>query len=96
MSSQQIFYLCSCDEWKTKSSMSVIFIGTSARKLKALVKKEILEGNMEYGDQNDSRQNQAKNFAEDFDFHETRGRINDKLLYGYYDYTYNNQEMNGL
>ena len=96
MSNQQIFYFCACDYMKSRKSMHVIFMGTSARKLKAKVKKEILDGNMEYGDPNDSRQTQAKRFVEDFDFHETRSRINDKLHYGYYNYTYNNEEMNGL
>lgn len=89
---KQIFYLQSCDEWKSYSSMELLFIGTSQRKLKMKISKEIEEGNMEYGNTELSPKEQAKRFRKDWDT-ETRDIINSQLKYGYFDYTYDNEEM---
>ena len=45
---KQIFYLQSCDIWKSSDSMNLLFIGTSPQKLMMKISKEIEEGNMEY------------------------------------------------
>lgn len=89
---KQIFYLQSCDEWKSYSSMSLLFIGTSQRKLKMKISKEIEEGNMEYDDTALSPKEQAERFRKDWEV-ETRDVINSRLSYGYFDYTYDNEDM---
>lgn len=89
---KQIFYLQSCDEWKSNDSMQLLFIGTSQRKLKMKISREIEEGNMEYDDPSLSPKEQAKKFRSDWE-NEKRDVINSRLTYGYYDYTYNNEDM---
>ena len=105
---KQIFYLQSCDAWKSTDSMSLIFIGTSQRKLMMKISKEIEEGNMEYKattskydyvdgkwtyvDKNNSPKEQAKLFRQDWK-NEDRQTINSLLEYGYFNYTYDNEEM---
>ncbi len=103
---KQIYYLQSCDQWKSCDSMSLIFIGTSQRKLMMKISKEIEEGNMEYKpttceydyidekyvDKHNSPKEQAKLFRKDWKT-EDRNTINSLLQYGYYDYTYDNEEM---
>ena len=53
MSKKQIYYLQSCDEWRSTDSMRLLFIGTSVTKLKMKIAKEIREGNMVYDDDTD-------------------------------------------
>ena len=89
---KQIFYLQSCDEWKSNDSMELLFIGTSQQKLKMKIAKEIEEGNMEYDDNSLSPKQQAKKFKKDWN-EETRDVINSRLTYGYFNYTYDNEEM---
>lgn len=105
---KQIYYLQSCDEWKSCDSMSLIFIGTSQRKLMMKISKEIEEGNMNYKpttseydyvdgkwtyvDKKNSPKEQAKLFRQDWKT-EDRRTINSLLEYGCYDYTYDNEEM---
>lgn len=105
---KQIFYLQSCDEWKSTDSMSLLFIGTSQRKLMMKISKEIEEGNMRYKsitseydyvngkwtqvEKHNSPKKQAKLFRQDWKT-ENRSTINGLLEYGYFDYTYNNEEM---
>ena len=89
---KQIFYLQSCNEWKSNDSMELLFIGTSKQKLKMKIAKEIEEGNMEYYDNFLSPKQQAKEFKKDWN-KETRNVINSSLTYGYFDYTYDNEEM---
>lgn len=45
---KQIFYLQSCDEWKSFDSMQLLFIGTSRQKLMMAISKQIEEGSMVY------------------------------------------------
>lgn len=90
--SQQIYYLHSCNEWKEYSSMRLLFIGTSQKKLKMKISKEIEEGNMEYDDNSLSPKEQAKRFRKDWET-ERRDVINSRLTYGDFNYTYNNEEM---
>ena len=105
---KQIYYLQSCDEWKSTDSMHLLFIGTSQRKLMMKISKEIEEGNMEYKpattyqdfdgenliwkEKENNPKQQAKLFREDWKT-KTRSDINSELKYGYYDYTYDNEEM---
>ena len=105
---KQIFYLQSCDEWKSTDSMSLLFIGTSQRKLMMKISKEIENGNMNYKpticvqdyvdgkwvyvEKTNSPKEQAKLFRQDWKI-KTRSEINSLLEYGYYDYTYNNEEI---
>lgn len=42
------YVLFSCDIWKSSDSMSLITVTKSIRKLKAIIKQEILEGNICY------------------------------------------------
>lgn len=87
---KQIFLLYSCDDWK--SSTSLICASTSIQKFKKVIISEIEKGNMEYSDGEDdlSINKQVKLFNKDWKF-ETRNTINDRLKYGYYDYTYNGE-----
>lgn len=105
---KQIYYLCSCNEWKEYSSMRLLFIGTSQQKLKMKISKEIEEGNMKYKpitlrydyvdgefklvDKENTSKEQAKLFRQDWET-ETRDIIKSELKYGDFDYTYNNEEM---
>lgn len=89
---KQIYYLCSCNEWKEYSSMNLLFIGTSQQKLKMKISKEIEEGNMEYYDSMLSQKEQANKFRKDWKI-KTMVTINSRLKYGVFDYTYNNEEM---
>ena len=89
---KQIYYLCSCNEWKEYSSMDLLFIGTSQQKLKMKISKEIEEGNMEYYDSKLSQKEQANKFRKDWKI-KTMVTINSRLKYGVFDYTYNNEEM---
>lgn len=79
---KQIFYVFSCDEWKSRESSRIIFIGTSKRKLKQFLADEIDRENMVYYGGSDA-------FLRDFDT-EKRDTINSRLDYGYYDYCYDN------
>lgn len=89
---KQIYYLHSCNAWKEYSSMRLLFIGTSYQKLKMKISKEIEEGNMEYGDNTLSQKEQAKLFRKEWNI-ATRDTINSRLTYGYFDYTYDNEEI---
>ena len=92
MAKKIIYYLHSCDEWVSKSSMRLIFIGTSPTKLKMKISKEIEAGNMEYYDAELSPKEQAKMFRQDF-AKKTENYINGNLTYGFYDYCYDNEEL---
>lgn len=105
---KQIYYLQSCDIWKSCDSMSLLFIGTSQRKLMTKISKEIESGNMNYKpvtseydyvngewklvDKRNSLKEQARLFRKDWKT-EDRRTINSALEYGYYDYTYDNAEI---
>ena len=93
MSKKQIFYLHSCDEWRSHDSMRLLFIGTSVTKLKMKSAKEIREGNMEYSDASLPRKMQVERFLKDFKT-KTREEINCNLTYGMYDYCHDNEELN--
>lgn len=90
---QQIFYLCSCNEYKEYSSMIPILMTTDEEVLWETIRKEIRQGNMEYDGKDIDEM--VDNFDEDWET-SNRGDINSKLVYGYYDYTEDGTEMNGF
>lgn len=106
---KQIYYLHSCNEWKEYSSMSLLFIGTSQRKLMMKVSKEIENGNMEYNpvtteydyvdgefklvDKENTPKEQAKLFRKDWKIRPLN-EIDSELKYGDINYTYDNEEIN--
>ena len=96
MAKRKIYYLQSCDEWRSNDSMRLLFIGTSVTKLKMKIFKEIREGNMVYDDDTLPRRMQADRFLKDFNASngETQLEINCKLGYGRYDCCEDNEELN--
>lgn len=87
----QIFYVRSCGIYPHGPS-DVIWIGTSQRKLKMFVSKEIENRNMYYYDEELPAKKQAKLFRHDWE-EALRRDINDRLRYGYIDYVNNNEEV---
>ena len=89
---KQIYFVISCDEWKSYNSERLIWIGSSPQKTKRFIMDEIIEENMEYGNPENSPEEQAKQFFKDWDT-TTRGYLNDNLRYGYFDCIYDNSEV---
>lgn len=87
---KQIFLLFACDIWGGNSSL--ICASTSIQKFKKAIVNEIKQGNMSYdnGEEDLSINEQVQMFNKDWK-NETRGIINNRLRYGYYDYTYNGE-----
>ena len=96
MSNWKIYYLHSCDEWRSTDSMRLLFIGTSVTKLKEKIVKEIREGNMVYDDDTLPRNMQADRFLKDFSVFNGANRetINCKLGYGMFNICQDNEEIN--
>ena len=96
MSNRKIYYLHSCDEWRSTDSMRLLFIGTSVTKLKEKIVKEIREGNMVYDDDTLPRNMQADRFLKDFSVFNGANRetINCKLGYGMFNVCQDNEEIN--
>ena len=89
---KQIFMLHSCNEWKNKPS-PVILVTTSENKLKKGIRICIEKGEMEYSDgakENPTVKEQVAMFNRDWKT-ETKNTINDRLLYGFYDYAYDGE-----
>ena len=92
MSKQQIFYVCSCDEWKSCDSMRLVLLTTSKRRLKSFISHKIEQGEFEYANADLTKRQQAKAFREDFD--ECRTADIDALLnYAHFNYSYDGEEM---
>lgn len=87
---KQIFILYSCDEWKSYDGMRVICATTSATKLRDVIIAEIEDENMDYLDAELSRGDMIKELKQDWKV-ERRSRINDHLLFGFYDYVYDGE-----
>jgi hypothetical protein len=93
---KQIFLLYYCGDCKT-FPMKVACAATSATKIKMAIASLIKKGDMEYGDDTENIEKlksyqQAKVFKEDWKTL-TRDKINNKLRYGFYDYTYDGDIM---
>lgn len=92
-SKRQIYLVYSCDEWKSNSSMGLLMATTSVRRLKAFIAKEIANGNMDYSNGiTETPKRMSAKFEKDFDII-PRERINDSLVYGYFDYCYDGEEI---
>ncbi len=88
---KQIFYLLACDEWKSRSSTSLVCITTSATKMRNAIAREIELDNMEYdAPEGATSKEQADKFRRDWE-KETRDVINSRLSYGLYDYAYDGE-----
>ena len=63
-----IYVLNNCDEWKSKSSMSLIMVSTSLERIKREIIKQLKDGNIEYkkGNENISKTAQIKMLMEDY------------------------------
>ena len=89
--SKQIYLLFSCDEWKS-NPMPLIWVGTSSQKLRKYIIHQIEVGDMAYYDEELSSKEQISKFKDDWK-RELRNTINDRLIYGFYDYSYDNSEV---
>lgn len=81
---KKIYILNSCDEWKSWSSMTLIMVSTSLRKIKGEIINQIKEGNIEYkrGNENFSKTAQIKMLREDYEKYGDKF-VFDNLTYGY-------------
>lgn len=84
----QIFYLMSCDEWKSHDSERVLMLTTDADKIRKAIENEIENGSMEYD--GETIDEMIDNFNHDWK-RATRNTINDKLMYGFYSYAYDGE-----
>lgn len=91
-SKKQIFLLYGCNECKDSGSMRLIFATTSKTKIKSMIAKQIKNDYMSYYYDELSTNKQLKLFKEDWE-NGTRADINNKLIYGYYDYTNDGEEI---
>ena len=93
MVKKQIFLVFACDAWKSRGSSSLLMVTSSVRKLRSFLIKKIEAGDFVYrGDSDTPISQQVKHFKYDFD-HESRDFINGCLQYGFYEYTYDGEEM---
>lgn len=90
--SKQIYLIYSCDEWKTKP-MRLLMCTTSKRKLKSFIAKKIKDDTFGYCDEEMSKVWQVESFKADWDLMLPRCGINDRLHCGYFDYTYDGEEI---
>ena len=93
---KQIFYLQSCDEWKSLDSMQLLFIGTSRQKLMMPVsaKQEYIEEYeaWKWVEIENSPKKQAKLFRLDWR-NKPFEQVVSLLECGYVGYTFNNESM---
>ena len=92
----QIYYIQSCNIWKTTDSIRLIFIGTSKQKIKKFIENEILNQNMTYDDDQLTAKQQCKLFRNDWNSIRNEydlKTINAKLTYGMINHTENNSEI---
>ena len=92
VSKKQIFVIFACDEHKSRHSMSLLMATTSVRKLRSFLAKKIAVDDFVYIDEGLDKAEQVKRFKQDFD-NNNRTYINNNLLYGFYDYTHDGEEM---
>lgn len=86
---QKVFLIYSCDAWKDRDSMRLVFCGTSSVKARKFIEKEIKNGDMEYGSPEEDRAGQARRLRQDWNSRQQRD-IDSRLTYGTIDYCYNN------
>ena len=91
----KIYIVYSCDEWG--SSVNPIYVGTSVKKLKSFVAKEIKAQNMEYASEYEDRtltpRQQSDLFKREFDKNLEYNTLNIRLTYGIIEAYDNNSEI---
>lgn len=93
MSKRQIFLVYDCDDWKSTDSMRLCLATTSVRRLKSFIAEKIERGDFYYdGPDNESPAQSAKRFRKEFETEESR-TLNDRLTYGFFDYTHDGEEI---
>ena len=92
MAKTQIYIVYSCDEWVSTSSERVLMCTTDEEILQAYISKKIQSGDFEYNNPEWSKEEQVKDFKNDF-YISTRSVINSKLKYGCYNYCYDGEEI---
>lgn len=92
VSNKQIYFIFYCDEHKSRHSMTLLMATTSVRKLRSFLAQKIAEGDFTYVDDSLDKAEQVKRFKYDFD-NKNRTYINDYLIYGFYDYAYDGEQI---
>lgn len=92
VSKKQIFVIFACDEHKSRHSMSLLMATTSVKKLRSFLANKIAADDFVYIDDDLDKKEQVKRFKYDFD-NNNRTYINNNLIYGFYDYTHDGEEM---
>ena len=87
---KQIFYVMSCDDWKSNDSMRLQLITTDEEKLRKYLRKQIKDQEFIY--KGDTVKEQLKNFDEDWETSNIAD-INSLLEFGYYSYAYDGEEI---
>lgn len=86
----RIYYVMSCDEWKTCDSMRLKLLTTDEEKLRKYIRKQIKEENFFY--KGDTVNAMLKNFDEDWQT-SNMADINSLLEYGCYSYADDGEEI---
>lgn len=86
----RIYYVMSCDEWKTCDSMRLKLLTTDEEKLRKYIRKQIKEENFFYN--GNTVNEMLKNFDEDWQT-SNMGDINSLLEYGCYSYSDDGEEI---
>lgn len=92
VSKKQIFVIFACDEHKSRHSMSLLMATTSVRKLRSFLANKIAADDFVYINDDMDKKEQVKRFKYDFDNNNCT-YINNNLIYGFYDYTHDGEEM---
>jgi len=86
----RIYYVMSCDEWKTCDSMRLKLLTTDEEKLRKYIRKQIKEENFFYN--GNTVNEMLKNFDEDWQT-SNMADINSLLEYGCYGYADDGEEI---
>ena len=87
---KDIYYVCSCDAWKTWASMRIILITTDEGRLEDFLREQIKNGDMEYD--GETKKEMLDNFDEDW-LTSNMADVNNKLKYGYYEAVADGEEV---
>lgn len=79
---KDIYYVCSCDEWKSWNSMRPLLITTDEKRVEDFLREQIKNGDMEYD--GETTKEMLDNFDEDW-LTANMADVNAKLVYGFYD-----------
>lgn len=87
---KQIYYVMSCDDWKSNDSMRLRLVTTDEEKLRKYLRKQIEDQEFIYN--GDTVEEQLANFDEDWETSNIAD-INSLLEFGCYSYTYDGEEI---